>query len=275
MVLINRPDEPHAYYSRAWRTTSSPDIATARDDVAKITKRHVEQQLGECDHKPVLLVIRQDLRQAGRKLCPSWNYTWTNRPEFRNKKLMITAENWRWCNITRIRKWIYSQEPSSELPKKQFPEDEEKTTSQAGMHSFKKSAVLWADSEKMQPCLTNDNTAAYSKAKADFTRQKLQQTLAAWYDKNNSLNMDKNSDKLEAYKAVKWGPSGKKKHRRSCSQRESLLLKRSSQLLAKLYQKDSKVKPTKGKNQSSQRAANSAAEAAHIRQMPEQPITTK
>ena len=24
MILINRPDEPHTYYSRAWRTTSCP-----------------------------------------------------------------------------------------------------------------------------------------------------------------------------------------------------------------------------------------------------------
>ena len=56
MVLINRPDEPHTY------------IAIATDDVTKITKHHVEQQLGGGDHKPVLLVTKQDLHQAGRKL---------------------------------------------------------------------------------------------------------------------------------------------------------------------------------------------------------------
>ena len=42
IVLINRPDEPHTYYSRAWRKISCPDIAIATDDVAKITKRHAE-----------------------------------------------------------------------------------------------------------------------------------------------------------------------------------------------------------------------------------------
>ena len=85
MVLINRPDEPHTYYSRAWRTTSCPEIAIATDDVTKITELCVEQQLGGSDHKPVLLVIKQDLRQAGRKLCPSWNYKRANWPEFRKK----------------------------------------------------------------------------------------------------------------------------------------------------------------------------------------------
>ena len=86
MVLINRPDEPHTFFFRAWRKTRCPDISIAADDVAKITERHVEQQLGGCDHKPVLLVIKQDLRQAGRKLCPSWNYKRANWPEFRKKK---------------------------------------------------------------------------------------------------------------------------------------------------------------------------------------------
>ena len=78
MVLINSPDEPHAYYSRAWRKTSCPDLAIATDEVAKITEHHVEQQLGGSDNKPILLVIKQDLRQARRKLSPSWNYKRTN-----------------------------------------------------------------------------------------------------------------------------------------------------------------------------------------------------
>ena len=36
----------------------------------------------------------------------------------------------------------------------------------------------------MEFCPADDNTAAYYKAKAEFTRQKLQQTLASWYEKN-------------------------------------------------------------------------------------------
>ena len=94
MVLINRPDEPHTYYSRAWRKTSCPDLAIATDNVAKITERHVEQQLGGSDHKQVL-VIKQDLRQARRKLCPNWNYKRANWPEF-----CFLKKGRRWSNIT-------------------------------------------------------------------------------------------------------------------------------------------------------------------------------
>ena len=64
MVLINRPGEPHTYYPRAWRKTRCPDLAIPTDDVAKITERHVEQQLGRSDHKPVLLVIKQDVENC-------------------------------------------------------------------------------------------------------------------------------------------------------------------------------------------------------------------
>ena len=42
---------------------------------------------------------------------------------------------------------------------------------------------------------TDDNIAAYSKAKAKFTRQKLQ-TRAAWHEKKSSLNMEKDTGKL-------------------------------------------------------------------------------
>ena len=68
MVLINHPDDPHTYYSRAWRTTSCPDLAIATDDVVKITQHHVEQQLGGSDHKPVILHIKQDSQPTNIKL---------------------------------------------------------------------------------------------------------------------------------------------------------------------------------------------------------------
>ena len=94
MVLINCPDEPHTYYSRAWRKTSCPDIAIETDDVAKTTKRHVEQQLGGSDHKPVLLSssricerLVENCAQAGTtKEQTGQNYV---------KKMMKTAET-RW-----------------------------------------------------------------------------------------------------------------------------------------------------------------------------------
>ena len=106
MVLINRQDEPHTYHSRAWRKTSCPDLAIATDDVAKITERHVQQQLGGSDHKPVLLVIKQDLRHARRKNCAQAETTeqtgqnFVKKKKKKKKKPMKPAETRRWSNIT-------------------------------------------------------------------------------------------------------------------------------------------------------------------------------
>ena len=79
MVLINPPDDPHTYNFRAWRTTSCPDLAIATNDVAKITRHNVEQQLGGSDH------IKQDSQPTNIKQCPSWNYKKANWTEFQAK----------------------------------------------------------------------------------------------------------------------------------------------------------------------------------------------
>ena len=53
--LINKPDDPDTFYSRTWRTTSTPDLAIASDDIQGITEREVSSQLGGSDHRPVII----------------------------------------------------------------------------------------------------------------------------------------------------------------------------------------------------------------------------
>ena len=43
---------------------------------------------------------------------------------------------------------------------------------------------------------SDQNTAEYSKARAEFTREKLLQTRKQWYEKTASLNLEKDSNKL-------------------------------------------------------------------------------
>ena len=57
MVLINKANDPLTFYSKAWRTTSCPDLAIATDDVAKITSREVDKLLGGSDHESIFLTI--------------------------------------------------------------------------------------------------------------------------------------------------------------------------------------------------------------------------
>ena len=53
LVLINTPTDPPTFYSRVWKATSTPDIAIATDNIQKIAKREVSEQLGGSDHKHV------------------------------------------------------------------------------------------------------------------------------------------------------------------------------------------------------------------------------
>ena len=196
MVLINRPVEPHTYYYRAWRKATCPDLTIATDDVAKRTERQVEQ-LGESDHKPVFLVIKQDLRQERRKLCPGWNYKRANCPVFcqkadensRNQKMEQHHLNEKVKLFTGA---ILS------AAKETIPRGRRRdygpgwNAQQQELHSTASRLR-----EKMEFCPTGDNIAAYNKARAEFTRQKLQQTRAAWHEKKpSSLNMKKINGKV-------------------------------------------------------------------------------
>ena len=48
----------------------------------------------------------------------------------------------------------------------------------------------------MESNLTDQSTTEYSKARAEFTREKLLQTRKRWYEKTASLNLEKDSSKL-------------------------------------------------------------------------------
>ena len=50
--------------------------------------------------------------------------------------------------------------------------------------------------ESIESNPSNQNTAESSKARADFTREKLLQTRKQWYEETASLNLEKDSSKV-------------------------------------------------------------------------------
>ena len=121
--------------------------------------------------------------------------------------------------------------------------------------------------EKMESCPTDETTAAYNKAKAEFTRQKLQQTRAAWHEKTSSLNMEKDTGKLWTLTKLLNGEIPEKSTDGSKVRGRIYCSKGSSQLPGKTVPRREQCQATKGKNLSSQRAASTAAEAAHVTQL--------
>ena len=53
--LINKHEDQPAFYSRRWRTTSTPDLAFCTDDLDGQINMEVREQLGGSDYRPVLL----------------------------------------------------------------------------------------------------------------------------------------------------------------------------------------------------------------------------
>ena len=95
--------------------------------------------------------------------------------------------------------------------------------------------------EKMEFCRIDNNIAAYNKAKADFTRQKLQQTRDAWHEKTSSLNMEKDTGNL--WKLTKLLNGEIPEKAQTVLQSEGELVEReAANYLAKLYQEESNVK---------------------------------
>ena len=70
LVIINTPTDPPTFYSRVWKTTSTPDIAIATDNIQKIAKREVSEQPGGSDHKPVILTLAKQVNASVGKMPP-------------------------------------------------------------------------------------------------------------------------------------------------------------------------------------------------------------
>ena len=96
--------------------------------------------------------------------------------------------------------------------------------------------------EKMEFCPTDDNRPAYNKAKPEFTRQKLQQTRAAWHEKTSSLNMEKDTGKLWKLTKLLNGEIPEKAQMVLQSEGELTVQREAANCLAKLYQEESNVK---------------------------------
>ena len=74
MQLLNRANDTPTCYSRAWKTTSTPDLAFSTGDLAHKIERQVLDQLGGSDHRPIKLAINLNLNTPYHKPIPRWNY---------------------------------------------------------------------------------------------------------------------------------------------------------------------------------------------------------
>lgn len=196
LVLINRPDDPPTFYSRVWRTTSTPDLAFATDDIHSIAQREVSAQLGGSDHRPVIITIQRIFEIHTTRLLPSWNYKKANWDLFkrevdkRTSALVLThhdiSQNARNFNRAVL------EAAHAAIPRGRRRNYKPYWT--AELDTLHKALNQARDTMESSP--TDDNVEAHNRAKASFTKEKLQATRQSWHDKTASLNMETDTQGL-------------------------------------------------------------------------------
>jgi hypothetical protein len=80
--LINKHDDAPTFYSKIWKSNSTPDLAFSTGDLLPKIERRVLDQLATSDHKPIKLVIDFNLSNPQHTPIPRWNYKRADWTEF-------------------------------------------------------------------------------------------------------------------------------------------------------------------------------------------------
>ena len=234
LIPINKPDDPDTFYSRTWRT-NTPDLAIATDDIQGIAEREVSSQLGDSDHRPVIVNIKGQTQPNKNKLPASWNYKKANWDAFREAVDRKTAalelpETNIGSSVALFNKAVL------EAVKMFIPRGRRRdyqpywTPELDNLHK-----TLDQAREKMESSPTNANVEAHSKAKAQYTRARTQATRNSWHEKTASLNIEKDMTGLwNLTRALNNDNPSKSK-----AVIEAITEKRAANVFADLYQEQS------------------------------------
>ncbi|KAK7096645.1 hypothetical protein V1264_003726 [Littorina saxatilis] len=241
LILLNRPDDPPTYYSRSWRTTSTPDLAIATDDIASIAQREVNQQLGGSDHKPVIIQLQEQVRTTRQKLKPSWNYKKARWNDFERK----LDENCRKLDLQDENLNDQAEHFTAAVlkaAKKTIPRGRRRDYKPGwNDHLQQLHDAVCTAREAMEENPTDELVTAHNKAKAEFTKVKLQQLRNSWHEKTQSLSMDKDTFKLWQLTKTLNNDRPEKRQTVLEANGEFQTGKIAANTLARMYQQDSTV----------------------------------
>ena len=194
LVLVNQPDDKPTCYSRAWKTTSTPDLAIATEDIHKLTSRAVTSQLGGSDHLPVILSI-SSLGISEHSMEPSWNFKRANWKLFREKADNlcgnISASNDLNRNVESL------ADAMLEAAKQSIPRGKRRHYRPYWSDTLEQlHEKLDSAREDMEQSPTPENIQRHHSARESFNQQKKAETQRSWNEKTSSLNMEKDTTKL-------------------------------------------------------------------------------
>ena len=199
LILVNQPKDQPTFYSRAWHTTSTPDLAFHSSDLEWNITRVVGKQLGGSDHRPVFLTVENQLIRESSTLS-RWNYKKADWTMYKHRTSVLTVglstdkdinkvvDEFSRCikqaafeTIPRGARKHYTPYWSSELEL---------------LHNNVEISRKQAETTPSQ-----EHHNKYQHAKAIFQRAKLQARRRSWKEKTESLNFERDTRKV--WKLVK------------------------------------------------------------------------
>ena len=196
ILLINDPDDTPTFFSRRWLSTTTPDLAFATDDIAKITSRKVQHQLAGSDHRPVLLTVNINYRPSKPTTLPRWNYQKANWVKFaaHSDELCRSAKSDDY-NINRECKSI--NDAILEAASKSIPRGARKNYKPYWTEELQElEDEVNSCREKVENNPTIDNNIALKASAAKQKKIFIQTARTSWRKKTESLNLDKDGQKL-------------------------------------------------------------------------------
>ena len=196
LLLLNDPEDPPTYFSRRWLTTTTPDIAFATNNIAAKTSRIVLNQLAGSDHKPVLLSIDLNHNAKDVKTIPRWNYKkadWEKFSYLTEKYTQAIAANN--SNINRSSSAFDSGVLKAAA--ETIPRGARKNYKPYWTEEFQKlEDEVTRTREEVEQNPTVENNIAFKASSAKCRKEYIQAARTSWREKTESLNLEKDSNKL-------------------------------------------------------------------------------
>ena len=209
LLILNDPEDPPTFYSRVWRTTSTPDLAFATEDIARQTIRHVQDQLGGSDHRPIMFTLKETKNRNTASTLTRWNYKKANWELFSTKTNELALSiNAKCKNVNKAARAITTA--ISQAAKKSIPRGARKNyrpfwTDE--LEELEKEVNTAREKAELNPSVENNVELKHKTAvlrKETMTTQR-----KGWQEKTASLNVDRDGTKLWQLTAALDGKENK------------------------------------------------------------------
>ena len=195
LVLINKPDDRPSFFSTPWKTTSTPDIAVATEDIQKRTVRVVNDQLGKNDHLPITIHIAEVSREN--EYCrkrASWNFKKANWNLYESHAESLKDINFTEDMNKNVKDFTFGV---LEAAKKSIPRGFRKDYKpywSKELEELQQELIEARKSMEESPC--NETTMRFNKAKENFETLKTKEIQNSWHQKTSSLDLEHNTGRL-------------------------------------------------------------------------------